>query len=167
MKSAFSIYDYLIDQEAIDWPQVLSSWSWLLPPVFTLWMVNRFANLFIVLDDASIHMVDVGIGTLTKLAESRDDFAMRVDEADNAEQWFMIPLVDELVAAGVLLGQDQCYGFKKPPVLGGEYTLDNISPIAISDYLGAYGSIHEQLKDVPDGAEVVLKIVNRPRPDCR
>jgi hypothetical protein len=33
--------DYLIDQGGIDWPQALASWSWLLPPEFTLWLVKR------------------------------------------------------------------------------------------------------------------------------
>ncbi len=107
-------------------------------------------------------MLDVGLGTLTKLAESRDEFSRKIDEGDNANQWLAIPLVDELVAADVRLQPGQCYGFKKPPVLGGDYTIDNIGTVAIWDYLGAYGSIHEQILGVPGGAEVVLKLVNRP-----
>jgi hypothetical protein len=89
---------------------VLSSWSWLLPPKFTLWMVNRFGDLFLVPPDGVVYMLDVGGGTLTKLAESRDEFGNRIDEDDNANQWLMIPLVDRMVAAGITLKAGQCYG---------------------------------------------------------
>src|SRR5262249_54875629 len=71
---AFSINDYLIEQSGIDWPTVLHDWSWLLPHKFKVWLVNRFADLFLVLPDRSVHMLDVGAGTLTRMADSRDDF---------------------------------------------------------------------------------------------
>src|SRR5262249_53357006 len=151
-----TVQDYLIEQSGIDWPKVLSSWSWLLPSEFTLWLVNRFADLFLALRDGSVHMLDVGVGTLTRIADSRDDSCSKIDEGENANEWLMIPLVDKLVAAGIKLQPGQCYGFKTPPVLGGQYTAENVGPLPICDYLGAYGSIHEQLRDVPDGAQVVL-----------
>jgi hypothetical protein len=157
-----SVADYLIDQSGIDWPKALAPWSWLLPREFTLWLVNRFADLFLVLPDGTVHMLDVGAGTLTKIAESRDDFCNKIGEDDNANQWLMIPLVDRMVAAGVVLQLGQCYGFKTPPVLGGDYTIENAGPLPVWDYLGGYGSIHEQLQDVPDGSQVVLKVVNKP-----
>jgi hypothetical protein len=157
-----SLADYLIDQSGIDWSKALESWGWLLPPEFTLWLVNRFADLFLVLPDGTVHMLDVGTGTLTKVAESRDDFCNKIDEEDNANQWLMIPLVDRMVAAGVVLQAGQCYGFKTPPVLGGDYSVENAGPLPVCDYLGGYGSIHEQLQDVPDGSRVVLKVGNKP-----
>lgn len=45
-------------------------------------------------------------------------------------------------------------------MLGGDYSVENIAPVAIADYLGAYGSIHQQLIGVPDGAQVVLQVAN-------
>ncbi|MBS0265544.1 MAG: DUF1851 domain-containing protein [Planctomycetes bacterium] len=159
---AISITDYLIDQEGIEWSKVWASWSWLLPSEFTLWLVNRFADLFLVLPDGTVHMLDVGAGTLMKVAESRDDFADQIDIDENANEWLMIPLVDRLVAAGMTLRPGHCYGFKVPPVLGGDYNVANVGPLSVSDYQGAYGSIHEQLQDVPDGSQVVLKTVEKP-----
>jgi Domain of unknown function (DUF1851) len=154
--------DYLIDLSGIDWSKALASWSWLVPPKFTLWMVSRFADLFLVFPDGTVHFLDVGIGTLEKLADSRDEFRIRIDEGNNANVWLSIPLVDKMVAAGVVLKPGQCYGFKKLPVLGGDYTVENAAPLAVWDYLGAYGSIHEQLRDVPDGTQVVIKVINKP-----
>ncbi len=159
---AISLADYLIDQTGIEWPKVLASWSWLLPPKFTLWLVNRFADLFLVLPDGTVHLLDVGVGTLTKLADSRDEFGVKIDEDNNANQWLMIPLVDEMIANGVVLGPGQCYGFKTLPVLAGDYTVENAGPLPVWDCLSAYGSVHEQLQNVPDGSHVVLQVVNKP-----
>jgi hypothetical protein len=159
---AISVADYLIDQSDIDWNKALASWSWLLPPEFTLWLVNRFADLFLILPDGTIHMLDVGAGTLTKVAKNCDDFCYMIDVDDNANNWLMVPLVDRMIAAGVILRPGQCYGFKTPPVLGGEYTVENVGPLAVWDYLGGYGSIHEQLRDLPEGSQVVLRVDNKP-----
>lgn len=155
-----SIDDYLIDQSNIDWSAALAGWSWLLPAEFTLWIVNRFCDLFLVLDDHSVHMLDVGVGSLRRVAESRDDFCDKIDEEENANNWLMIPLVDELVDSGMVLNPGQCYGFKIPPVLGGRYDVENCGAISIPDYLGAFGSIHERIRDLPDGSKVVLKVVD-------
>lgn len=156
-----SIHDYLLPQDGIDWSAVLRSWHWLLPREFTLWMVNRFAECIIVVADGSVHSLHVGEGELERLADSRDDFAERIDWENNANDWLMMPLVDELVAAGMTLGPGQCYGFKLPPIVGGSYGRENIAVKSIEDYLGGFGSIHKQLKDLPDGTEVVFKIINQ------
>jgi hypothetical protein len=51
--------------------------------------------------------------------------------------------------------------------LGGDYTVENAGPLPVLDYLSGYGSIHEQLRDVPKGSQVVLKVVNKPaEPDA-
>jgi hypothetical protein len=151
--------DYLIDPDSIDWSAALAGWSWLIPAEFTLWLVNRLCDLFIVTDDGSVHMLDIGAGTLKRLAANRDEFCRLIDEGNNANEWLAIPLVDRLVASGLLLEPGQCYGFKVPPVLGGRYEVENCGPLSIPDYLGAYGSIHERLRDVPEGSGVVLKVV--------
>ena len=153
-----SIYDYLIDQRGLDWPSLLDEWTWLVPATFTVWMMNRFGDLFLVFDDGSVQMLDVGGGTLTSVAESRDDFADKMDEGDNANQWLMIPLIDRLVANGITLSEGQCYSYKQPPVLGGGYTVENTCVLPFREHFGFYGSIHRQLKDVSDGTQVVLRM---------
>ena len=72
-----SIRDYLIDQAGIDWSATLTPWSWLVPSEFTLWLVTRIADLFLVMPDGTVHMLDVGNGSLEKIAESREDFAAK------------------------------------------------------------------------------------------
>jgi len=146
--------DYLIAQEGIDWPQVLQPMHWILPREFTLWLVNRFGDLFIVLDDGSVHHLDMGTGGVTKLADDKDDFGEKIDLDDNANDWLMIPLVDQLVASGMILGPGQCYSYRQLPVLGGDYTVANTVIQDLSFHYATLGPIFEKIKDLPDGSKV-------------
>ncbi len=157
-----NVHAYLIDHNGLDWAQLLSGWESLLPPEFTVWLMNRYGDLFLILPDGSVHMLDVGGGSLTKLAESKGDFSRVIDEEGNAEDWLMIPLVDRLVEAGILLEPGQCYGFVTPPILGGEYSVENTMVLPITEHFGLYASYHEQLRGAPDGTKVVLKVQKPP-----
>jgi len=154
-----NISDYLIEQQDHDWDDLLSEWHWLLPEKFTLWLVNRYGDLFIVRDDdSSVWMVDIGIGSIEYLASSRDEYANLLDIDDNADDWLMIPLVDQCVQAGLKLATGQCYSFKVPPVLGGQYDVSNTHVCNISVHYSLLGQIHNRIKDLPDGTQVRFRI---------
>jgi len=157
-----SVHDYLIEHSGFDWSSLLSSWAWLLPPKFAVWLMNRFGDLFITLPDGDVHMLDVGAGALERLAKDRDNFARMLDEGDNANLWLMIPLVDSLTAAGIWLQDGQCYSFVVPPVLGGGYTPENIVVLPVQEHYGVYGSHHNQMRGVPDGQQVTINVTRRP-----
>jgi len=155
-----TVFDYLIDHSDFNWPTLLSGWGWLLADEeFSVWLMNRFGDLFLIFDDGTVRMLDCGAGTLEKVAESKDDFCDRVDEGDNADDWLMIPLVDQLVEAGTTLTKGPCYSFRVPPVLGGAYSIENTVTLDIAGHYSLYGEVHEQLKDLPDGTEVRLRVI--------
>jgi len=151
--------DYLIDHAALDWPSLLEEWRWMLPAEFCVWLLTRAGDLFITLPDGSVHMLDVGAGTLQQVAKSREEFLTKINAPGVANNWLMIPIVDRLVASGVGLSPSQCYSFQQLPVLGGKYTAENRTPLPIREHFGGWGSIHHQLKGLPDGSRVVLKVV--------
>lgn len=151
-----NIDDYLIDSTEVDWPVVLKDWRWLLPDSLTVWLVNRFGDVFYVQDNGSIHMLDVGGGAVERVADSREQFCDLLDIDDNANDWLMIPLVDDLVAAGRPLKNGYCYGYLRNPVLGGEYTVDNSIVIPILEHYGLNAEFHQQIKDLPDGSSVKI-----------
>jgi hypothetical protein len=155
-----NLHEYLIDQPGKDWSASLKGWGSVLPASCTLWLVNRFGDLFIVLDDGSVHMLDMGSGQLNRVADSRDQFAELLDVGENANNWLMIPLVDQLVAAGVVFAPDRCYGFKIPPVLGGSYDLENVAACNLAVYFSMLADIQRQIKDVPDGTPVKLVVTD-------
>lgn len=152
-----NIHDYLLDQSGIDWQAILQEWHWLLPPEFQVWLLTRAGDLFITFPDGSVHMLDVGAGKLQQVAQSKDDFCTKMNEPAVADNWLMISIVDQLVASGQILGPRQCYSYRMLPVLGGGYKAEDRILLSLREHFGAWGSIHHQLADLPDGAEVVIK----------
>jgi hypothetical protein len=73
----------------------------------------------------------------------------------------MLPgLIVELRKAGKTLGPGQVYSFKNPPVLGGEYEVDNFEPMDIEVHFSIFGQIHRQVKDLPPGTPITgMKLV--------
>ena len=157
------VHDYLIDQSGKDWPDLLSGWSDTLPSEFTVWLVNRFGDVFVVFEDGSVHVLDVGIGAVERIADNRDHFADQIDFGDNANNWLMIPLVDQCVAAGLTLAANQCYGYKIPPILGGQYSVENVEPTDLSVHYSLLADIFRQTKDLPDGTRIRTVVLEENR----
>jgi hypothetical protein len=149
-----NVNDYLLERGDSDWVALLADWHWILPPRFTLWLVNRYGDLFLVLPEGAVCMLDVGAGTLRQVAASEQDFDARLREGANAAEWLMMPLVDDCVAAGLELPPGHCYGFRKPPVLGGEYSLDNTEVVDLYTHYSVLGQLHAQIwESLPREAE--------------
>jgi hypothetical protein len=162
------ITDYLIEQQGIDWAAVLSEWAWLLPTDLTVWMVNRFGDIVFVAEDGWVGFLDIGAGTVSRIADSRDHFFALVDQSENADLWFLISLTDECVAAGMRPTASQCYGFKVAPIFDGKYVPENVE---IADLVTNYrllAQMHGQIKDLPDGTQVSLVLAasepSQPKP---
>ena len=154
MKLLSGINNYLIDQSGKAWGDLLSGWDEILPGEFTLWMVNRFGDLILVLADGSVQFLDVGIGQLSHIADSREHFFDVVDQGGNVSNGLMIESVDQCVDAGMHLKSDQCYSYRIPPILGGSYIVDNFEPADLSVHYTFLADIWRQTKDVPDGTKV-------------
>jgi hypothetical protein len=148
------VMDYLIDLEGKDWEELLSTWRFLLPNTFNVWLVNRVGDVFAVFEDGSVHMLDVGRGAIERVADDCDQFVTRIDEDDHADTWMMVSLVNACVKAGMKIGPNQCYGFKIPPMLGGTYEVENMEPTLLSVHYSLLGEICEQTKDLPRGTKV-------------
>ena len=154
------INDYLIAQPGKDWPDLLSGWFDTLPKIFTLFLVNRLGDVFVVCEDETVHMLDVGAGRIERLADNRDHFCSLLDEGGNADNWLMIPLVDACVATGLTLGSNQCYGYRVPPFLGGQYEVGNIEPTDLSVHYELLASLHRQTKNLPDGTPIHAVVID-------
>ncbi len=152
-----NIHDYLIDQTGLDWESLLEEWHWLLPSEFRVWLLTRMGDLFITVPDGSIHMLDVGAGKLQRVAQSREEFCTKMDMPEVADDWLMIPIVDQLVASGAVLGSGHCYSYRTLPTLGGTYKADNRMALPIREHFGAWGSLQRQISEVPDGTEIIIK----------
>jgi hypothetical protein len=52
------------------------------------------------------------------------------------------------------LKSGQVFDLRKPLVLGGEFTLDNIQPLDASVHFSLLGQIHRQVRELPEGTSI-------------
>lgn len=123
-----NIRDYLIDSEKKDWRKLLGYWRPLIPDEATLWFVNKLGDAFFSGRDGAIHCLIVGTGSFEKVAPDKEAFAKSLDNAERANQWLRISLIEGCRRAGLQLGVDECYAFKVPPPLLGQYEVSNLQP---------------------------------------
>lgn len=147
--------DYLLDQEGYAWGELLAPYTPPLPSSFTLFIATRFLDFFLTYQDGSIHWLDTSGVSITKVAGSRSEFEARI-ETEYAN-WLSVPLVDEAVARGLILGPGQCYSFKIPPFLGGAYEIDNVEVSDLDVALTLLGQLFQQTKDLPDGTPITVR----------
>lgn len=56
------------------------------------------------------------------------------------------------------MADDQCYAFTTLPVLGGEYSVENVCIMRWEEWFSFTADIFQQIKDLPDGATVRLNV---------
>ena len=73
--------------------------------------------------------------------------------------WYMRALVEQAQARLGALLDGRKYCFKIPTVFGGEYGGDNLATLSLVELIRISGDLARQIKDLPDGTPVRLKIV--------
>ena len=66
---------------------------------------------------------------------------------------------DDHKAFGKVLGPGECYCYLRLPMLGGGFEPDNFVIRDVVTHFQIWGPIHEQLRDLPDGATVRFEVV--------
>jgi hypothetical protein len=59
-----------------------------------------------------------------------------------------------------VLAAGQCYAYTTPPVVGGEYRVENVWVAPWQEWFSLTADLFQQIKDLPDGATVSLKAVD-------
>lgn len=92
------------------------------------------------------------------VAKDPVEFEHLVHDFEFLRDWSMTSLV--AVAAESLgpLADGCCYCLKIPAVLGGKYGAENIGTISIEELISASGDMAAQIKDLPDGAQIRLRV---------
>jgi hypothetical protein len=136
----------------------LSAWCSILPSGARVLRTNLFGDAFVVDDRGSVHILDRGGCSVDRIASSAEDFWREVRE--DVHGWQLRPLADACRRAGKVLTDGHCFAFTIPPVLGGDYSVENVWVAPCAEWFSLSASLFEQIKDLADGAQVTLKIVD-------
>jgi hypothetical protein len=104
--------------------------------------------------DGTVHLLSAGDGETRLVAASASEFQVLLKDHGFVSDNFVPSLVVELRSAGNLLGPGQLYGYKVPPCLGGEYSIDNLEPTDIEVHFSLLGQIHKKVRTLPPGTPI-------------
>lgn len=145
---------FTIDINTVDITDILSYWLWQITNIESVYMITVFGDIFYIGKDEGIYWLQSDCGDLVKVAENIEQFQKFLLDENKFDEWFLPQLVENLVNAGKILKENQIYSYKIFPVIGGEYTIDNIEPTDISVHFALSSQICEQIKELPDGTKV-------------
>ncbi|TCQ01912.1 T6SS immunity protein Tdi1 domain-containing protein [Sphingomonas sp. PP-CC-3A-396] len=134
----------------------LSAWASIIPTGCRVLRSNLFGDMFLLAPDGVMHMFDRGGFSVERIARSEKVFWREVQ--DDPEGWQFRPLADECRRAGKVLMADQCYAFTTPPVLGGDYSVENVWVAPWREWFSFTAELFRQIEGLPDGAAISLKI---------
>lgn len=141
--------------EAID--ELATQWGWLVPSSYRPLLFSSMGDVFYEDANKSIHWLSTESGELRKVASSRQDFETQV--GSNVSEWFSAHILNAVLSTGAFLSPGQCFGYKLLPILGGTFTTENIVPLNAREWYGFSGTVHQQIKDVPDGGKIQFEWV--------
>jgi hypothetical protein len=93
------------------------------------------------------------------VAENREELDALAKNQEFLIDWCMVTLVAQAKQALGPLPEGRKYHLVIPGVLGGEYAVSNVKTVPLVELVRLSGDIGHQIKDLPDGAHIELKVV--------
>lgn len=150
-----TIDDLTVDFKHLNASTLLADWEWLIGTKKLPILISAIGNAFIEdVEDGSIHVLDVGSGELRLIADTSSEFRDLLGDEEFVADEFVVQIIGEFLAHGPKLMAGQIYSFKHPPVLGGEFDIENLEPTDMEVHFSIHGQIHHQVRDLPPGTPI-------------
>jgi len=94
------------------------------------------------------------------VAENREELDALSKDQEFLKDWYMKILVELAEDKYGPLEEGRKYYLVTPGALGGEYALNNINTAPLIEIIRFSGGVGEKIKDLPDGAQIELKVVD-------
>ncbi len=155
---------FMPDAETIK--EAAEAWTWMIPEPWKPLVCSMFGGIFLEKQSGGVFWLECGTALVEQVADSAEAFNIFLRaERDRAwlervDEWFLPGFVQELRDLGKRPGLGQCYGLTILPVfVGGRYESGNVYVLPAREWLSLTGSLHEQIRDVPDGGKVQIKVL--------
>ncbi len=134
--------------------RLTEAWTWLIGTDKKVILVSVIGDMFLTSDNGNFFWLDVGQGKLEMVAVDEKEFERKMTDIEQVNEWFMIDLTTQLRLSGKRLKDGQLFSYKKLPIIGGDYSVDNFEPSDMEVHFSFAGQIHNQIKDLPDGMKI-------------
>ena len=140
--------------------EIKESWGWVGIEPLEVVGENDFGNLMIKDIEGKYWRLCPEDLYCKVVAKNRAELDALSTDQEFSSDWYMKALVE--VAKDKLgpLEEGRKYYLVIPGVLGGEYGINNIKTLPLAELIRLSGDLGKQIKDLPDGAQVKLKVVD-------
>lgn len=157
--TTIDIKKYLVPIDNLDIKKIISNWKWLTGDK-TIVALAKSGDALLKDNDDKLYFLDVGSGTIEHKADNYQDFFQAKLSNELVEEILLPTVIDKLEKFGFILNKGQIFSFTILPILGGKYDEKNMFALDIYEHFTLTGEIHFQIKDLPDGTEVKMKIID-------
>ena len=139
---------------------IRSAWGWVGICPVEIVGENDFGNLIIKDMDGRYWRLCPENVYCKIIAYNREELDNLSKDQEFLSDWYMEPLVAAAKKSVGLLEEGQKYCLAIPGVLGGIYDVSNIKSVTQVELIRFSGNLAKQIKDLPDGQQVELKIID-------
>lgn len=140
--------------------EVKESWGWVGINPTEIVAENEFGNLIIKDSENQFWRLCPEDVYCEVIAKSIDDYNKLIIDDEFLNDWNMTVMVDEATEMLGALKEGYKYYLVIPGALNGEYSGSNIKTAPFVKIIRHSGALGKQIKDLPDGAKVNLKVLD-------
>jgi hypothetical protein len=153
-----NIQKYFLESQEINWKKYISGYRCFRGMTIQVWFGNLFGDILFRNSDHEVCYFDSSAGDFRKLGNSKDHFLDWLESSkDHQDDIFMIPLVDECLKKGMNLQKGECYSFLTLPILGGDFSVENIFVDKMENHYAIASQICNNIEGLPDGTHVEIQ----------
>ena len=150
-----TINDLTVNISHLDRETLLVEWQWLIGTSRLPVMATLAGDVFVQdSTDGSVHFLDTVEGTCAQIAEDGAGFQQLLGDRDFVVEHLSVELVAPLIRSGSVPPAGQILSWRKPPVLGGSYTVENLESTDIEVHFSILGQIWQQVSNLPPGTRI-------------
>jgi hypothetical protein len=136
-----------------EYDAALATWSFLGLDGLEPWFTTAFGDVFLIGDDG-VYWLDIVSGELTHAFETPEEAQKRLATDEGMDEYLLAGLAFAAAEAGLVPGATEILAYRVPPVLDGEFEVTNLVVAPFAETVRRAGELHDQIKDLPEGAEV-------------
>lgn len=134
------------------------AWGWRGCLARRIVMQNSFAHMIVEDEGGHFWHLEPDMCELQAVAANRAALDAYMADPEVQEIWKSANLLAMAQDRCGPLAPDRSYGFAIPPILGGEFTADNLVTVPTEETIRFSGDVAKQIEDLPDGAQVRLEV---------
>lgn len=134
-----------ISCDGMDCDQLLAQWRWLVPVEATPLMIGIFGDWIFGMPDGSLCHLDLLEGTIGQVARDFAEFNAKKREEKYRDDWFGANWANIALERGLVPNDEECLGWKLAPVLGGEFSVENLQVFSLVVYQCVSGQLFRRL----------------------